>query len=1027
MEKELNILVVEDNADDALLLKRILSKESVKAKIKQVETAPDMVKALESETWDLIISDYSLPKFSGEEALEIFKSKNIDIPFILVSGTVGEDIAVNMMKSGSHDYIMKTNLKRIVPAIIRELKEVEIRKQRKEAIENLKKREEQYRNLVTNMNEGLLQVDNDDRILFINPSLCNMLGYEPDELIGKIGYEILFPEEERQTIIDKNASRMKGLIEVYKIRMIKKNKEVIWVSISGSPIRNDSGKVVGSLGLITDITKHRATEIALKESEEKFRGLAERISDLVLMVDTTGVVTFVTPSVKKILGYDPHDMIGKKANDFMSYEQFIKVSTDAEKVFKGEKIGNLEITLQRKNGTTAILEFTGSPIFTDVGLVGMQVIGRDITARKLAEEAVKKSEARLSAIINNAKDNIFLKDLSYRYILANPAMCKLFGLELLDLVGKTDLELFGEEIRREVVLYDSKVLRGETVEYEAARFINGKHYFFDIVKVPLRDEKRKIIGLCGITRDVTERKMAEENIRKLSRAVEQSPASVVITDIKGKIEYVNPKFTEVSGFTLQEAVGKNPNINKSGLNEERIYTELWNSITEGKIWSGELYNRKKNGELFWESISISPIKNDDNRITHFVAVKEDITRKKEIEFELKRSMEIAEESSRLKSSILANVSHELRTPMTGILGMSQILSEELRDENLKQFVWKIQKSGERLMTTLNSIMDLSEIESNSSLLDITEYNIGRSIRSVLTQYEKYALDKNLYFNYTVKNKNITALVDEKFMNQIIINLVDNAIKYTDTGGIEIIIDSKEEDNKTFAVLKVKDTGIGIAPENKDVIFQEFRQASEGISRRYEGTGLGLTLVKKMVELMNGKIEFESKVREGSVFSIIVPGSILFDKKEIEKELIDVLIERAQKKSKENNLDILLVEDSNINAEVVMKFLKDFSRIDYAPDGNSALKMASEKKYALILMDINLGHGIDGVHACHKIKQIESYENVPIVALTGYAMSGDKDNFLSSGFDFYIAKPFTKQQLIGEVSQIIKEYYSNQDK
>ncbi len=1024
MERELNILVIEDNPDDALLLKRLFHKEALKAKVTQVETAEAMIEALDSEKWDLVISDYSLPKFSGQEALNIFKSKNIDIPFILVSGTVGEDIAVNMMKSGSHDYIMKTNLKRIVPAIIRELNEVEVRKQRKEAIENLKKREEQYRNLVDNMNEGLMQIDKNGYILFANPSLCKMLGYQSDELINKLTWDLLDISNERRLELERDFVNKTEIQGKYEARMIKKNKEIIWVEVSTSNVTDDYGNVVGYMGLIADITKSRAAEIALKESEEKFRGLAERITDLVLIVGLNGAVTFVTPSVKQILGYEMHEMLGKTADHFMTQENFVLVSTKALNVLEGNVVANIEIMLHKKDGTNAILEFTGSPIYKDNNLMGMQVVGRDITARKLAEEAVKKSEVRLSAIINNAKDGIFMKDSSYKYILVNPALCNVFGLQPQDFIGKTDISLFGDEIHSEGQLYDSKVLNGEVVGYENTGIINGRRYYFDIVKVPLKDDKRNIIGLCGIARDITERKLAEENIRKLSRAVEQSPASVVITDIYGKIEYVNPNFENASGYTFDEVIGKNPNILKSGKNEESVYRELWNTITDGRVWSGELQNKKKNGDLYWESVSISPIKNENNAITHYLAVKEDITRKKEIEFELKYQMEIAEESSRLKSSILANVSHELRTPMTGILGMTQILSEELQDENLKQFVWKIQKSGERLMTTLNSILDLSEIESNSSLMNITKYNIGRSVKNLLVQYEKYALDRELYFKYNIKNKNITALVDEKFMNQSIVNLVDNAVKYTTSGGIEIIIDTLEEDGKTFAVFKVKDTGIGIAPENKELIFQEFRQASEGISRRYEGTGLGLTLVKKMVELMNGRIEVLSEEQKGSTFSIIVPGLLLYDKKEIEEEVIDVMIENALRKSREHDLEILLVEDSHINAEVAMNFLKDFSKIDYAEDGLTAVKLASEKHYSLILMDINLGPGMDGVNVCTKIKQIKGYENVPIVALTGYALSGDKDNFLSLGFDFYLAKPFTKQQLIGEVSQIIKEYYSN---
>jgi PAS domain S-box-containing protein len=777
MKKDLRILIVEDNEDDALLLLRLLQKEGYKVYYKRVELPLQMEQALE-EKWDVIICDYALPKFSGLEALEIFKSKDIDIPFLLVSGTVGEDVAVDMMKSGAHDYIMKTNLKRIIPAIQRELKEVEIRRQRRIAIDSVKQSEEQYRNLITNMSEGLLQVDNNDIIQFVNKRICEMFGYEYVELIGRACFDIIVHPDEKQTVLEVTKSRLMGVASKYELKMLKKTGEIIWAEVSGSSIFDDNGNVIGSIGLITDIT---------------------------------------------------------------------------------------------------------------------------------------------------------------------------------------------------------------------------------------------------------ERRFAEENIRKLSRAVEQSPVSIIITDTNGIVEYVNPKFIEVTGYERNEVIGKNVNILKSPELKDGFYGDLWETITSGKEWSGEFLNKHKNGKLIWASASISPLKNENGEITHFISIMEDITNRKELENSLKRAIETAEESSRLKSSILANVSHELRTPMTAILGIAQILLEELEDEYVKDLISKIKKSSDRLMTTLNSILNLSEIESNSSLLYLTEYNIGRQLKNLLINYELYAKERKLNFNYLINDRNVAALVDERFMNQIIINLVDNAIKYTDKGRIDIIVEPVQREGNLFVELKVKDTGIGISDENKEVIFQEFRQASEGIARRYEGTGLGLTLAKKMIELMKGSITIESKVGKGSTFIVTLPAVELREEVKEQEVETELSFKRTSKKATDFNRKILLVEDSVINADVIIKFLSVFGKIDHAKDGSAALKMLKAKKHSLILMDINLGPGMDGVTACKRIRELPEYVNIPIVAITGYAMSADREKFLNSGFNYFIAKPFTKSQLRTEIGQVIKQYYPENSK
>ncbi len=349
--------------------------------------------------------------------------------------------------------------------------------------------------------------------------------------------------------------------------------------------------------------------------------------------------------------------------------------------------------------------------------------------------------------------------------------------------------------------------------------------------------------------------------------------------------------------------------------------------------------------------------------------------------------------------------------------MAQILMEELKDSHNLETVKKIHKSGMRLMNTLNSILDLSELESNASLLVIKDYYLPSKVKYLLTQYENFAYEKNLAFSYIIKDPSISAIVDERLMNQIIINIVDNAIKYTHKGSIEIIVDSIESEDGLIAVLSIKDTGIGISRDKQKLIFHEFRQVSEGFSRKYEGAGLGLTIAKKMVELMDGRITVESDVNVGSIFSIYFPGVRIVD---------DSITQLVQKNNQTNNmlsarnLNILLVEDNEINAEVITKFIDKIAIIDNVPSGVDALNAIKNNKYDVILMDINLGAGLDGVSTAKLIRETPGYENVKIVAITGYAMSEDKERFLELGFNYYISKPFTRIQINDLLKNIIED-------
>ena len=377
--------------------------------------------------------------------------------------------------------------------------------------------------------------------------------------------------------------------------------------------------------------------------------------------------------------------------------------------------------------------------------------------------------------------------------------------------------------------------------------------------------------LEGYIEDITIRKLEKKELRKLSQAIEQNPVSVVITNSEGIIEYVNPKFAEMTGYKAFEAIGQNPRILKSGKMEPEFYANLWKIITSGEIWSGEMINKNKSGKLYWAKKSISPIIDELGKITNYVAIAEDITEKKKNETELIKAKEKAEESDRLKSAFLANISHEIRTPMNGILGFADLLKEpNLSPENQKEFLDVIEKSGQRMLNIINDLIDISKIEAGETTLRIRKTNINKMLHDLHLFFMPESNRKNIAidFHCDLPENESFIQTDSTKLNQVLTNLIKNAVKFTEKGSVTFGYRRKNLMLEFF----VTDTGLGIQAEQKDLIFERFRQGTLGNSPKYEGAGLGLAISKAYIELLGGSIWMESELGKGSTFFFEIPYS-----------------------------------------------------------------------------------------------------------------------------------------------------------
>lgn len=633
--------------------------------------------------------------------------------------------------------------------------------------------------------------------------------------------------------------------------------------------------------------------------------------------------------------------------------------------------------------------------------------------------------------------------------------------------------------------------------------------------------------VCGMVisfRDISKLVTAEKELIKLSSAIEQNPTSIVLTDIEGNIEYVNPVFTEITGYTFEEVKGKNPHIFKTNFRDDTFYRKLWETILAGQVWKGEFLNKKKSGELFWEDAWIAPIKDEDGEISNFVGIKEDVTEKKRIskilennekrlrlitdnmrdaiiqtdeegiieyaspstkglfgydvdelitrhiddfihleektkiallkkekleindttevrvikkdgryiwveatvneikdqeitgrvficrditikkraDEQMKKAIAVAENANRAKSQFLANMSHEIRTPMNGILGMTTLtLMTELTEEQ-KENLEMVKNSADSLLRIINSILDFSKIEAGKLILENYEFNLRGLVQSTLATFkykaEEKGIDLRLNFNLSSERHYIG---DAGRIQQILTNLIGNAIKFTEQGYVQIVVDTLiEEKGHELVQFSIIDTGIGIPKEKINHLFESFSQVDGSITRKFGGTGLGLAISKQLIELMQGQIVVESIEGKGSSFIFNIELKVS-DTKQLYSVSDQFSIPNADKK-----LSILLVEDDKINQMVTVSLIeKQGHTIDLANNGVEAVQKVKDKSYDLILMDIQMPE-MDGIEATHHIRTYEFNRNqhTPIIAVTAYAVQGDRERFLEAGMDDYISKP-----------------------
>jgi len=629
-----------------------------------------------------------------------------------------------------------------------------------------------------------------------------------------------------------------------------------------------------NLLLKKEIEQREKAEKELKESESYFRLLFELNPQPMFVYDLDSMkIMAVNNSAMGVYKYSEEEFLSMTILDLKAPKEFIRLwenLLEDSNSFQQTKIWNH----RTKDGETIRVEVHSHNLdFRHKNARLVLLI--DVTEKLDIEKNLRESKMTLTNLIDSLPGSIYrcAFDENYTMEYISHTCKRITGYKQEDFIKKSISfnDLILPEYRLPIWKKWQRIINEKSIfeaEYPITTASGDIRWIWERGKC-IFDENDKIRCLEGYIEDVTIRKQAEKELNKLSRAIEQNPASVLITNALGKVEYVNPRFTEMTGYEASEIIGKNPRILKSGLMPQELYSNLWETITSGKMWKGELINKTKSGKLYWTTKSISPIFDDSWKITNFVAIGEDISEKKKTEDELIQAKEKAEESDRLKSAFLANISHEIRTPMNGILGFAELLKEpDLPYEDQKGFLDVIEKSGQRMLNIINDLIDISKIEAGETSLTIKRTNINKMFHDLHEFFIHESDQKNIKLEYhcDLPEKEIIIETDSTKLNQVLTNLIKNALKFTDEGSIKFGYYLKDSKLEFF----VSDTGPGISPEQKDSIFERFRQSTLNLTRKYEGAGLGLAISKAYVEILGGSIWIESEVGKGSTFFFELP-------------------------------------------------------------------------------------------------------------------------------------------------------------
>ena len=920
MTEELKILILEDRPSDAELMTRELRREGIQFSAKRVWTKADFLAELRNSP-DVILADYSLPAYDGLSALKIAQQERPEIPFLFVSGSLGEETAIAAMHHGARDYVLKQKLARLGPAVRRALQESAAAREQQRA-------EAQIRHL----NEVLQSVRDVEELIVRERNPEKIFSEACKILVRTRGYRLvwigLVEPDSKRVIPTASAGSATDYVNIITVTwdeaatgqgpvgMALRKREVSvcqntatdvhfapwreaalargYGSVAAAPMLH-ADRMFGAISVFADrpeafdekelhLLKDLANDLAFalqsiedererKRAEANYRSIFENATEGIFQTTPEGRFIAANPAMARMFGHDSPEELMAAVGDIQQqlYADPSRRDELTRLLARDGEVSGFESPSRRKDGQI-IWVSTNARVIRDVTGKVLHYEGTsvDITAHKRAETALRDAEALYHSLVENLPQCVFRKDRSGRFTFADSHHCQMLGRSLEEVLGRTDADFYPLELAEKYRCDDERVIKtGETFEaIERHCRPDGEERFVNVVKTPLRDADGQIIGVQGVYWDVTERQRAEQERVRLSTAVEQAAESIVITDVHGTIQYVNPAFERITGYTRQEALGQNPRILKSNKQDTAFYKGVWETLVRGDVWHGHFINRKKDGALYEEDATITPIRDAAGNIVNYVAVKRDVTQEVALESQLRQSQKME-----ALGTLAGGVAHEINNPINGIMNYAQLITDRLpADSSLRKYSTEIIKETDRVAQIVRNLLTFARKEKplrqTTSLIEIINSTLGL-MRTVM-RHDQITLAMD------VPDGLPDVQCHSQQIQQVVMNLLTNARdalneKYPDYSEekiIHIAARQFEQGGKQWIRVTVEDHGPGIPREIRGRLFDPFFTTKLGRG----GTGLGLAISHGIVKDHNGELHFETETGCYTRFHLDLPVS-----------------------------------------------------------------------------------------------------------------------------------------------------------
>ncbi|WP_242919104.1 PAS domain-containing hybrid sensor histidine kinase/response regulator [Pontibacter liquoris] len=774
--------------------------------------------------------------------------------------------------------------------------------------------------------------------------------------------------------------------------------------------------------IIRDITEEHKAQEEVREKNEFIRLVIETSPSLIYVKDEKGNFILANQEVARLFNMSVPELIGLNTVDVSNNRQEADalLASDWKVINSGKEVEVID-RYTRHNGEIVWFNTIKRPLITSNGQVHVLGISTDITEQRQARQRLEQSEELHRLLSENSRDTISLIDLEGNYTYLSKAAEQMFGYATEELLAMPSSVLIHPE---DVALVQQKGFqralkegKNTTVGHRAVKK-DGTVIWLETSIKPLRDADGNIVQIQTAARDITRRHtadMALKNSEKKYRdLINYSQAYICTHDMEGRIISVNTYLQQMLNYTEEELQGTYlkdlfPVKHQQNFPEylDRFKTQ---SNVDGVL---SILNKDKNLRyLYFRNYKVE----EDTQNPYIIALAQDITDRMLAERELFKAKEAAEESARVKENFLANMSHEIRTPMNGILGMTGLLDKTALTDDQKNLLDIIRQSADNLLVIINDILDIAKIESGKLELEEIPFNVQDTVKAAFQTLTYKAEEKGIAYTMTPLALAHPLLIGDPYrLNQVLLNLLNNAIKFTEKGSVTLSVAVQEEDAQQLTlVFVVADTGIGIPKDKWDSIFEGFTQAYSSTTRKYGGTGLGLTISKNLVEMQGGRIWVEDNHAQGSIFKC----TLTYRKSDLQMD------ESLQKEEIDYNslgcVKVLLAEDNEINIFLAQTVMESWGfQVTVARNGREAVDLAREQLYDVVLMDIQMPE-LSGTDAAQQIRLFTDKEKaaVPIIALTANALKGDAERYLSAGMNAYLSKPFEEDKLFQKIAAIL---------